>query len=142
MSNKETATYTKSFPSDPELLPDIENFVISHTAEAKLDKKKINDLSLSIAEAASNAIKHGNKSDINKKVKVTVKIYTDKIVISIKDEGTGFVLKDVPDPTLPENLLKDSGRGIYIMKTFLDKVEFNFTPSGTEVVLTMNFNKK
>ncbi len=142
MNKNKPITYSKSFPSDPELLPEIENFVIEHTPETKLGKKKINDLSLSIAEAASNAIKHGNKSDKKKKVKVSIKIYSDRITISIKDEGSGFILKDVPDPTLPENLLKDSGRGIYIMKTFLDKVEFNFTTSGTEVILTMNFNKK
>ncbi len=141
MNKNKPITYSKSFPSDPELLPEIENFVIEHAPETKLGKKKINDLSLSIAEAASNAIKHGNKSDKKKKVKVSIKIYSDRITISIKDEGSGFILKDVPDPTLPENLLKDSGRGIYIMKTFLDKVEFNFTPSGTEVILTMNFNK-
>ncbi len=141
MNKNKPVIYSKSFPSDPELLPEIERFVIEHAPEKQLDKKKINDLSLSIAEAASNAIKHGNKSDKKKKVHVSVKIFSDRITITIKDEGAGFVLKDVPDPTLPENLLKDSGRGIYIMKSFLDKVEFNFTPSGTEVILTMNFNK-
>ncbi len=141
MKDKPIKTYNKTFKSDPELLPDIENFVIEHAKETSLDNKKINDLSLSIAEAASNAIKHGNKSDKNKKVHVTVKIYSDRIVITLKDEGSGFILKDVPDPTLPENLLKDSGRGIYIMKSFSDKLEFNFTPSGTEVILTMKFGK-
>ncbi len=133
-------TFKKSFESDPELLPQIEDFVFKSLIGVALTDKQKNNLSLSIAEAASNAIIHGNNADIDKLVEVIVKRYSDKVEIIFKDQGEGFDLKDIPDPTLPENILNDSGRGIYIMRNFLDDVKFNFTPTGTETILTLKLN--
>ncbi len=130
--------YKKSFPSDPDLLPEIEDFIMEKVTEASLDKKKLSNLALSVAEATSNAIMHGNKADKDKNVYIEIKILPDKIDIVIRDEGGGFTLENVPDPTLPENILKDSGRGIYIMRSFLDDLKFDFSSKGTTLTLSVN----
>ncbi len=94
---------------------------------------------MATAEAAANCMLHGNKNDKKKNVEVNIFIETDKIIVKFKDEGKGFKIKNVPDPTQPENILKTSGRGLHIMKSLLDDLKYNFTPSGTEVILTVKF---
>lgn len=132
--------FTKEFPSDPDLLPEIEEFIIEIADKINLDKDKHNNLAISVSEAASNSMVHGNKLDINKKVLITVKVSDDHMEIIFKDEGKGFVLDKVPDPTKPENILKESGRGIHIMKNFIDELKYNFTPSGTEAILVIRLD--
>lgn len=133
--------YIKEISSNPEFLPDLEEFILDIAKETGLDNDQINSLSLSFSEAVSNSIVHGNKGDSNKKIKIKVEINSDKIIITIKDEGKGFNPDAIPDPTKPENILKDSGRGIHIMKSFLNGLKYNFTSSGTETILTLNLNK-
>jgi serine/threonine-protein kinase RsbW len=130
--------YEKEIPSDPDLLPELEDFIVDLAAKSNLREDKLNSLALSFSEAASNSVVHGNKLDRNKKVKITVRIDKKKMVIVIKDEGNGFDINTVPDPTKPENILKDSGRGIHIMRSFLDKLYYNFTPTGTETILEIS----
>lgn len=93
---------------------------------------------LATQEALNNAIKHGNKMDGKKKVHFAMQIVDNEFRIVIKDEGEGFDLKKVPDPTNPENLLKTSGRGIFYMKSFMDHVEYN-TEEGTTVTMTKKY---
>ena len=130
--------YTKIFPSNPEILPDIENFVSEIVSKTNLPSQKIINLEMALAEAAANSILHGNKSDESKKVEIKVVISTEKITINIKDEGKGFVIKNVPDPTKKENILKGSGRGLLIMNSLVDNLEYKFSNSGTETILTIN----
>ncbi|NMB80340.1 MAG: ATP-binding protein [Ignavibacteria bacterium] len=133
--------YIKEISSNPEFLPDLEEFILDVAKETGLDNDQINSLSLSFSEAVSNSIVHGNKGDSNKKIRIKVEINSDKIIITIKDEGKGFNPEAIPDPTKPENILKDSGRGIHIMKSFLNDLKYNFTPNGTETILTLHLNK-
>ncbi len=133
-----TKTYHKVIKSDPELLPEVEEFVLNIAKEINLNHDKINNLTLSVSEAASNSMVHGNKLDPNKKVEITVTVDDDKMELTFKDEGKGFDVSNVPDPTAPENILKDSGRGIHIMRSFLDDIKYKFTPEGTEVTLVIN----
>ncbi|MBZ0178405.1 MAG: ATP-binding protein [Melioribacteraceae bacterium] len=132
--------FTRTIISDPDLLPEIEDFIQSLLKEQNVDDEKINALVLSVAEAASNAILHGNKNDKKKKVFILMEVDDDRIIIRIKDEGKGFDPSKVPDPTIPENILKDSGRGIHIMNTFLDRLTYKFTDNGTEAILELNLN--
>lgn len=129
--------YNKSFPTDPDILPEIEEFVMNIAQEANLSQSKYNNLALSVAEAASNSMIHGNKMNKKKKVEITVKFDDKKMEITFKDEGNGFDLTSVPDPTKAENILKDSGRGIHIMRSFLDDLSYQFTPAGTIVTLVL-----
>ena len=130
--------YTKKFTSDPDNLVEVEEFITKVANEFNLDEEIKNNLSLSLSEAASNAMVHGNKLDPKKYVDIKITVSDDKIKVVIKDEGNGFDPSSVPDPTAPENLLKDSGRGIHIMKTFLENMRYNFTDSGTEVILEIS----
>lgn len=132
--------YTKEIASDPDLMPEVEQFVLDIAAEVGLNKDKYNNIALAVAEAISNSIKHGNKNDKSKKVSINIKVEDEKMIVSLKDEGTGFDPKTVPDPTQPENILKESGRGVHIMRSLLDDLKFNFTPNGTEIILIINLN--
>ena len=129
--------YEKEISSDPESLPELEEFILDIAKKCNLNDEKLNGLALSFSEAASNSVVHGNKLDKNKKVKISVLVNDKKITIIIKDEGRGFNPQAVPDPTRPENILKDNGRGIHIMRSFLYDLRYNFTPSGTETILEM-----
>lgn len=130
--------YTRKFPSDPDKLVEVEAFVADIADEYNVDEEIKSNLTLSVSEASSNAMVHGNKLDPKKFVDIIVTVYEDKINVIIKDEGNGFDPNSVPDPTSPENLLKDSGRGIFIMKSFLKELKYNFTDTGTEVILEIS----
>lgn len=132
--------YEKEIASDPDLLPELEEFIIELAIKSKLHDDKLNSLALSFSEAASNSMVHGNKLDKNKKVKITVHVTEKKMTVIIKDEGKGFNIDNVPDPTKPENILKDSGRGIYIMRSFLDDLRYISTPTGTETILEIGLD--
>jgi serine/threonine-protein kinase RsbW len=133
--------YTLEIESDPNNLITVEEFVNYFSVDLKIDKERMNGLLLSVTEATTNAIIHANKSDKNKTVKIRVWVEDGKVYISVKDQGTGFNPNEVPDPTEPENLLKDSGRGLYLMKVYMDDLKYNITPEGTETILVLNMNK-
>ena len=81
-------------------------------------------INLAVIEAGTNAIKHGNKEDPSKKATLEFTIAEDKLAILIKDEGIGFTRKEVADPLDPENLLKSSGRGLFLMEACMDSVTY------------------
>lgn len=130
--------YRKEIFSDPELMPEVEQFVLDVAEEVGLNENKFNNIALAVAEAISNSIKHGNKNDKSKKVFIKIEVKNDQMIVTLKDEGTGFDPNTVPDPTRPENILKESGRGVHIMRSLLDDLRFNFTPNGTEIILIIN----
>lgn len=90
-------------------------------------------LAISITEMVGNAISHGNKLDANKTV--TIDYFIDKrgIRIVIQDQGEGFEVEEVDNPLAPENLLKESGRGIFIVRTLMDGVNYSYNDKGTQV---------
>lgn len=96
--------------------------------------ESIRKMKIILTELFANAIYHGNKGDHSKKATVGHVIDKKKVVVSIMDEGEGFDPKRIPDPTLPENLIKDCGRGLYIVGNYVDKLEFN--EKGNRVTVT------
>ena len=105
-------TYYLEIESTPNNLITVEEFVNYFSVELGLDHEKINGLLLAVTEATTNAIIHGNKNNKLKLVRIYVYVKGSDLTIKIKDEGKGFDPSIVPDPTDPENLLKDSGRGL------------------------------
>lgn len=101
-------------------------------------EKAVFGIHMAMEEAVMNAIKHGNQSDPNKRVHVEIKLGCDEFYARITDEGSGFDPDDVPDPTADENLEKFSGRGLMLMRNFVDKVQFN--PKGNSVELRKSKN--
>ena len=89
---------------------------------------------LALEEALINAIKHGNRFDPAKKIKVCAEVDQRRASVSVADEGEGFDPAAVPDPTVDENLEKPCGRGIMLMRTYMDEVAYN--RRGNEVRIT------
>ena len=113
------------------------------TAESMAAKAGFSDddrhrISMAVREAAVNAVLHGNAYDPSKKVRVAFENTRDALVITIADEGPGLCEQDVPDPLAPENLLKQSGRGIFLIRSFMDEVRFRPLEPGTEITLIKN----
>ncbi len=133
--------FKKIVSSDPNLIPEVDEFIFDKINSLNLDEDALSNLSLAVSEALSNAMVHGNKLDPNKDVTVSIKISNDKLVLSIEDEGSGFDPTSVPDPTMPENILKDSGRGIHIMRSFIDQVSYDFSSQRTKLMFTINLKK-
>jgi serine/threonine-protein kinase RsbW len=101
----------------------------------------MNKLMVSLTEAVNNAIVHGNKSNPYKKVTILCESVPGWLLIMINDQGRGFKLDDVSNPLKKENLLRESGRGIFLMRTLMDRVEFEIIKGGHQVRLWLSLNK-
>jgi serine/threonine-protein kinase RsbW len=112
------------FSSEIRNLALAESIVDSIAQKINLDEKYYGNILLSLSEAINNAIIHGNKLDSKKFVTVIYKIKDNILEISVEDEGNGFDPDSVPDPTAPENLEKETGRGLFIIKNLCDQVSF------------------
>ena len=132
--------YYLEIESDPNKLLIVEEFVNYFSVELNIDEKKMSGLLLAVTEAVTNAIIHANKCAKDKVVKIKAEKNNGQLVVTIKDQGEGFDPAKVPDPTAPENLLKDSGRGIYLMRVYLDDLKYRKTPDGTETILVLNLD--
>lgn len=102
---------------------------------AGFDSDDALNMGLAVREAVINAILHGNKQDASLKVSVTLTSATRELKAKVKDHGNGFVPDETPDPTAGDNLLRTSGRGLLLMRAFVDDVTFRRWRGGTEVVL-------
>jgi len=109
--------------------------------KARLSEDEIGGLSMAVREAAVNAVLHGNRYDPTKRVVLSLEASADAITVSVRDEGTGFNAQAVPDPLAPENLLKQSGRGIFLIRTFMDEVNFRDLSPGTEITMIKYLHK-
>jgi serine/threonine-protein kinase RsbW len=97
------------------------------------------DLKLAAQEAVVNAVEHGNHCDQSKKVSVTCAVSDDAVTIIVCDEGCGFDPAGVPDPTLPENILREHGRGLFLMRNLCDTVCYN--DKGNELTIVKKIPK-
>ena len=104
-------------------LSKVESFIRVFFTEYGIANRFFNKVFLCISEAVINSIEHGNRNDTNKEISIYADCESKTIVVKIKDEGEGFDLNSVPNPTKKENLLKESGRGIHIIKSLADKIE-------------------
>lgn len=123
-------------------MPSVVAEVESVVREVGFDEETGDFLAIAATEAVSNAIIHGNKQDVSKKVHVSFKLDDDELTISVADEGGGFNPEDCDDPTDPKNISKGSGRGLFILKTLMDKVDILSAPKGTTVTMTKFKRKK
>jgi len=129
-------------PSDTIHLAAIDDFMSDKLAEAGVSASVSADIAISVSEAVNNAIEHGNAGDQNKKITVKIEFKGNDLYVSIKDQGKGFDPDSIPNPTDKENLLKKVGRGIFIIRSLVDSVDFNFTSDGAEIILKKNINKE
>ncbi len=102
------------------------------------DEETVNRISMAVREAAVNAVLHGNHYDPSKKMTVGFENTGKSLVITVADEGKGLDPARIPDPLAPENLLKQSGRGIFLIRAFMDDVRIRDLEPGTEITMIKN----
>ena len=113
-----------------------EDMTLRVAEAAGFDEDARHRIGMSIREGMINAVQYGNQNKQAKKVFLTLELSEDKLTIRVLDQGAGFDLRDVPDPLAEENLLKTSGRGIFLMRAFMDEFEvFRGTGGGAELVM-------
>jgi serine/threonine-protein kinase RsbW len=128
-------------PSSLDYLPKVDEYVERKLRRLGVDKDKLADIAISVTEAVTNAVMHGNKSDLKKKVAINLKADSSCVEITVKDQGNGFDPEAVGCPIEKRNILKPVGRGIFILKSLMDKVEFIIQPlKGTTVKMTKLIN--
>jgi serine/threonine-protein kinase RsbW len=110
--------------SDKKELEKVENFLLQIFEKEEIPKTCFNKVYLCISEAVINSIEHGNKNNKDKQVDIQINCMHGNICIEIHDEGDGFDYKLIEDPTLNNNIRKERGRGIHIMRSLCSKVEF------------------
>ena len=120
-------------PSTPQGRQEAEVEIMMRVGELGFSEEARFSIKLATEEAVTNALKHGNHFDKNKRV--VIRYYCDQknFTLSVKDEGEGFDPDKVPDPTAPENLRLPYGRGIMLMSAYMDRIEFS--PKGNEVTM-------
>ena len=124
--------------SDKSSLQKLEPILLDVKKEFDIKDDVFYNVMIAVTEAVNNAIIHGNKMKPEKKVNFELKTKGRSIIITIEDEGEGFDPDNIDDCLKPENLMKDGGRGVFLIKELMDDVDFKTTEEGT--TLTMKFN--
>jgi serine/threonine-protein kinase RsbW len=119
------AAIEATIPSDFIAGRDVQKRILDDVAAAGYNAEATFAIKLALEEALINAIKHGNKLDPGKKVRVWAKVTPATCEIHVEDEGPGFDRKSVPDPTAEENIEKCSGRGILLMEAYMNSVAWD-----------------
>lgn len=122
-----TSDFAVTVPSDTSQAREVQERIIGLLEEREYSERDLFGVRLALEEALVNAIKHGNGMDPAKQVSIDCQFKDDRVRIVIEDEGGGFDVSTVPDPTSDENLDKPGGRGIMLMKAFMTHVEYNDT---------------
>ena len=130
---KQRVSYT--LDSTLETVDNAEQTATRIAAEAGFEEDEVMRISMAVREAAINAVLHGNAYDPGKKVRLDFESTALDLVITISDQGKGLDMSKIPDPLAPENLLKTSGRGIFLIRSFMDEVQIHPSHSGTEIKL-------
>lgn len=139
---REEKTFRLTLRSNPRQIRRVEGLLNKVHHYLHLDEIQMHKLMVSVTEAANNAIIHGNKMDGEKRVTVVCTVRTPWLIFTIADQGRGFDPRKVASPLKKKNLLKSSGRGIFLMKTLMDKVDYQVTADGVRVELWLDLKKE
>ncbi|TAK53463.1 MAG: ATP-binding protein [Bacteroidetes bacterium] len=127
--------------SQPQQVAKVEAFLRRVNRAARLSNEEFNKLLVVATEAVNNGILHGNKQHPEKHVTLTCTLHGGKLEIRIHDEGSGFNADDLPDPLAQENLFREHGRGVFLMRSLMESVVFEHTGKGADVIMTMRINQ-
>jgi serine/threonine-protein kinase RsbW len=126
----------RDFESTLESVDSAEALIFSAAERAGFDEDDLHKIGMAVRECMVNAVVHGNRYSSNKKVHVLVTSDNQDLTIKISDQGDGFEVSDVPDPLAEDNLMRHSGRGVFLIRAFMDEAQFRkLSPVGTEVTL-------
>jgi serine/threonine-protein kinase RsbW len=139
MNQKE---YNLTIPSKLEKLIEVEMAAEKVAAASGLSRDQSNNIAIAVTEAVGNAIVHGNHKNARKKVRIHFGVTNRAITVEVQDEGKGFNPAKLSNPLKPENIMKENGRGIFILKSLMDRVSFHFSPEGTMIRMTLKIRKR
>ena len=136
METGEKEFLDQNYPSTLESVDQAEAEILKAAGEAGFDEDEQHRIGMAVRECMVNAVVHGNRYNRNKQVHVNVAKKSEQFTIRITDQGEGFEVEEVPDPLHDNNLLRHSGRGLFLMGAFMDDVKVRKAPpAGTEVTL-------
>lgn len=122
----DSTTFVLELPSDLRLIESAVQYLATRCRDFHFSGSRLTlNLRVGVAEALANAMIYGNRRDSTKRVRVEVELTPDYLSVEVRDEGEGFDPYAVPDPTLPENLERTGGRGIFLIRELMDEVAFN-----------------
>jgi serine/threonine-protein kinase RsbW len=133
--NRTEKKVSLSLESKIESVDRAEQVADQYAAELGFDEDERGRISMAVREAVVNAVYHGNAYDPGKKVTVGFEVNVEGLTVRVSDQGAGLNPETIPDPLAPENLLSNHGRGIFIMRAFMDQVSFRDLKPGTEITL-------
>jgi serine/threonine-protein kinase RsbW len=137
----ENSTVEVTLESDLKNVEVAEEITRRVAGTAGFDEDEQHRIEMAVHESMINAIWHGNKNDPSKSVWLQFKIHPDRLEIRIRDQGNGFDPRQIPDPLESDNLLNVSGRGIFLIRAFMDELRVeNLNGSGTEVTMVKRLN--
>lgn len=130
-------------PNDVRSIEHAVEYVMQHCTNCCRYARRLNlNFRVGLTEALSNAMLYGNARDPGKRVRVEVTMRRDEVTVRVTDEGLGFDPDQVPDPTLPANLTKSGGRGIFLMRALMDEVRFNEEGNSVTLILRLEENSE
>jgi len=125
--------------NDSHRLKEASDKLLLQLKEKGIDEDIVFDVHVGFEEALRNAMIHGNRNEPAKKVRIETEITDEYVQITVEDEGQGFDPGNLPDPTLDENLLKEGGRGVYLIKHLMDEVTFE--KGGRRIIMKKYFDR-
>ena len=126
--------HTRTIPSDLDSARQVEQLILDDYVCQDFSEVDCFAIKLALEEALANAIKHGNRYDESKKLHISWERDEKSVTMTIMDEGSGFSPSQIPDPTTDENRERPYGRGLMLIKAYMDKVQFN--DAGTSITMT------
>lgn len=139
----EAETVDQFLDSSLDSVDSAEQLVLDVARKAGFQEEDLHKIGMAVRESMVNAVVHGNQYSAHKKVRVSVSKGQDRLTVTISDQGKGFELETLPDPLSEDNLLRNSGRGIFLIRAFMDELHVRrLSPAGTEVTLTKYLIRK
>jgi serine/threonine-protein kinase RsbW len=135
LTGQQASRITYTLESSLDSVNKVEQTAEQMAKKAGIDEDEIFKITMAVREAAVNAVLHGNSYDPDKRITASFENTGDSLVIRIADQGKGLDPETLPDPLAPENLLRGSGRGIFLIRSFMDEVHFKQLHPGTELTL-------
>ncbi len=132
----ESQSVDRDLASSLDSVDQAEELAMELARKAGFEEEDLHKIAMSVRETMVNAVVHGNRYSAHKKVHIAVSYGPDRLEVKIADQGEGFDYEALPDPLSEDNLLRNSGRGIFLIRAFMDEVKVERgSPGGTEVTL-------
>lgn len=127
---------TIKIPTDLKYLTDVDDFIEGFLRDCGAEESVVADIAISVSELVNNAVANGSRYAPDQPIIITIDKMNGAVTITVSDQGTGFNPDDIADPLADENLLKEAGRGIFIVRSLMDAVDINASGQGTTVIIT------